>query len=223
MSVHHHDLSSPLESCVPQLIGFNSFLGLLANEINNESTLASNFAHLTSPSNNSNNSVENCNGTDVVNNTGGNYNGTASRLHFHERTGSLVKLSNNCRTAERRRPFDEFNNGVVMTHRPLFDDELFEVIILLFLLSTPHLGVVFSEMSTRVNCLSRLTHWSQLLQIRIDRLVDKWSGSIEVGITTHNPALLQFPATMTNMRSGNYIHQEPLNEGRGFKTQTMVL
>ena len=40
------------------------------------------------------------------------------------------------------------------------------------------------------------------LQIRIDRLVDKWSGSIEVGITTHYPGLLDFPATMTNMRSG---------------------
>lgn len=41
-----------------------------------------------------------------------------------------------------------------------------------------------------------------LFQIRIDRLVDKWSGSIEVGITAHNPAQLDFPATMTNMRSG---------------------
>ena len=49
------------------------------------------------------------------------------RLTFHERCGSLVKLSNNRRTAERRRPLDEFNNGVVMTNRPLKDDELFEV------------------------------------------------------------------------------------------------
>ncbi|XP_011150194.1 neuralized-like protein 4 isoform X2 [Harpegnathos saltator] len=86
------------------------------------------------------------------------------RLKFHERVGSLVKLSNNARTAERRRPLDEFNNGVVMTHRPLRDNELFE--------------------------------------IRIDRLVYKWSGSIEVGVTTHSPTALEFPATMTNMRSG---------------------
>jgi neuralized-like protein 4 len=49
------------------------------------------------------------------------------RLRFHERVGSLVKLSNNARTAERRRPLDEFNNGVVMTHRTLRDNELFEV------------------------------------------------------------------------------------------------
>ncbi|XP_012261174.2 neuralized-like protein 4 isoform X1 [Athalia rosae] len=86
------------------------------------------------------------------------------RLRFHERVGTLVKLSNNARTAERQRPFDEFNNGVVMTHRALRDNELFE--------------------------------------IRIDRLVGKWSGSIEVGVTTHSPTALEFPATMTNMRSG---------------------
>ncbi|CAH1098780.1 unnamed protein product [Psylliodes chrysocephalus] len=89
------------------------------------------------------------------------------RLRFHDRCGSLVKLSNASRSAERRRPLDEFNNGVVMTHRPLRDSELFE--------------------------------------IRIDRLVDKWSGSIEMGITTHNPNTLVFPATMTNMRSGTIM------------------
>lgn len=65
-------------------------------------------------------------------------------MRFHERCGTLVRFSNCFRTAERRRPLDEFNNGVVMTHRPLRDNELFE--------------------------------------IRIDRLVDKWSGSIEVFI-----------------------------------------
>ena len=53
--------------------------------------------------------------------------GGPDRLQFHERCGTLVKLSCNNRTAERRRPLDEFNNGVVMTHRPLRDNELFEV------------------------------------------------------------------------------------------------
>lgn len=52
--------------------------------------------------------------------------GGADRLQFHERCGTLVKLSCNNRTAERRCPLDEFNNGVVMTHRPLRDNELFE-------------------------------------------------------------------------------------------------
>ena len=52
---------------------------------------------------------------------------TNDRLVFHERHGTLIKLSNNRRVAERRRPLDEFNNGVVMTNRPVRDDELFEV------------------------------------------------------------------------------------------------
>ncbi|XP_013781863.2 neuralized-like protein 4, partial [Limulus polyphemus] len=90
-----------------------------------------------------------------------------SRLQFHEHCGSLVKLSNNNRTAERKKPADEFNNGVVMTNRPLNEDELF--------------------------------------QIRIDELVNNWSGSIEVGVTTHCPDTLEFPATMTNMRSGTVM------------------
>lgn len=54
---------------------------------------------------------------------------TSSRdgLRFHERCGNLVKLSNGRRSAERRRPLDEFNNGVVMTNRPVKDNEIFEV------------------------------------------------------------------------------------------------
>ncbi|KAH8378831.1 hypothetical protein KR009_001688 [Drosophila setifemur] len=105
------------------------------------------------------------------------------RLRFHTRCGSLVKLSPNFRSAERRRPLDEFNNGVVMTHRPLRDNELFE--------------------------------------IRIDKLVDKWSGSIEVGVTTHNPTVLHFPATMTNMRSGTIMMSGCgiLTNGKGTRRQ----
>lgn len=45
--------------------------------------------------------------------------------------------------------------------------------------------------------------------MRIDKMVDKWAGSIEIGVTTHNPAYLQLPSTMTNLRSG-----EP-HEGQG--------
>lgn len=45
----------------------------------------------------------------------------------------------------------------------------------------------------------------ELFEIRIDSLVDKWSGSIEVGITTHNPVVLDFPSTMTNLRSGTVL------------------
>jgi hypothetical protein len=47
----------------------------------------------------------------------------------------------------------------------------------------------------------------------LDVLVDKWSGSIEVGITTHNPGTLDIPATMTNMRSGMYYNTQSWNFG----------
>ncbi|TNM93826.1 hypothetical protein fugu_002002 [Takifugu bimaculatus] len=96
---------------------------------------------------------------------------TNDALLFHEKCGTLIKLSNNNKTAERRRPLDEFNNGVVMTNRPLRHNEMFE--------------------------------------IRIDKLVDKWSGSIEIGVTTHNPNNLDYPATMTNLRSGVAAAQTP--------------
>ncbi|XP_037118336.1 neuralized-like protein 4 isoform X2 [Syngnathus acus] len=92
---------------------------------------------------------------------------TNDALLFHEKCGTLIKLSNNNKTAERRRPLDEFNNGVVMTNRPLRHNEMFE--------------------------------------IRIDKLVDKWSGSIEIGVTTHIPSNLDYPATMTNLRSGTIM------------------
>lgn len=116
-------------------------------------------------------------------NGGGDAFEAGDKLRFHSKCGSLVKLSANCRTAERRRPLDEFNHGVVMSHRPLRDNELFE--------------------------------------IRIDRLVDKWSGSIEVGVTTHNPETLNFPATMTNLRSGTIMMSGCgiLTNGKGTKRE----
>lgn len=57
---------------------------------------------------------------------------------------------------------DDFNNGVVLTRRPLRPNEVF--------------------------------------QVRLERVVTKWAGSIEVGVTTHSPTELDFPFTMTNVR-----------------------
>ena len=119
----------------------------------------------------------------VVLSSGGVSNSSSIKIRFHERHGTLIKLGNNNRTAERKRPLDEFNNGVVMTHRPLRDNELFE--------------------------------------IRLDRLVDKWSGSIEVGVTTHSPGLLDFPATMTNLRNGTTMMSGSgiLTNGKGTRRE----
>ena len=36
-------------------------------------------------------------------------------------------------------------------------------------------------------------------------MVDKWYGSIEVGVTTHSPLTLEFPSTMTDIDSGTLM------------------
>ncbi len=46
---------------------------------------------------------------------------------FHTRTGALVTLSNENKTALRNHPAQEFNNGVVLSAEPLRDNQLFEV------------------------------------------------------------------------------------------------
>ncbi|XP_064900256.1 neuralized-like protein 4 [Columba livia] len=57
-------------------------------------------------------------------------------------------------------------------------------------------GVALSARALRDN---------ELFTVRIDRMVDKWAGSIEIGVTTHSPAHLQLPSTMTNLRSGTWM------------------
>ena len=59
---------------------------------------------------------------------------------FH---GGQVAVSHNSRSAVRINPLCEFNDAIVMSYRPLRDDELFEVIV--------------------------------------EKLVSRWSGSMEAG------------------------------------------
>lgn len=56
---------------------------------------------------------------------------------------------------------------------------------------------------------SRALRDGEVFQVRIDKMVDKWAGSIEIGVTTHNPAYLQLPSTMTNLRSGELPGRVP--------------
>jgi len=46
---------------------------------------------------------------------------------FHRRSGSLVTVTNNGRTAQRSHPEQEFNNGVVLSAEPIRDNHVFEV------------------------------------------------------------------------------------------------
>ncbi|XP_033095414.1 neuralized-like protein 4 [Anneissia japonica] len=134
-------------------------LPILDNSVDNSSILANT---LSQSSTTDNSSLIGLNSTVSLNNNSAV--GLDHDLCFHLKHGTLIQLSNGKRTAERMHAMDEFNNGIVMTNRPLRNEEYFE--------------------------------------IRLDKLIDKWSGSIEIGITTHNPDNIDFPATMTNLRSG---------------------
>lgn len=68
-------------------------------------------------------------------------------LRFHQRHGQNAIVSADGKTASRPSARGEFNDAIVMSNRPLADNEVFEV--------------------------------------RIDKMVERWSGSIEAGRGTH--------------------------------------
>ena len=47
-----------------------------------------------------------------------------------DKHGDQVAVSQDCRAAVRINPLVEFNNAIVMSNRPLRDDEMFEVIVI---------------------------------------------------------------------------------------------
>lgn len=64
-------------------------------------------------------------------------------------------------------PSEDFNHGIVLTERPLANEEI--------------------------------------LEVQIEELIEKWAGSLEIGVTTHAPESFQLPATMTNVQSCTWI------------------
>ena len=46
---------------------------------------------------------------------------------------------------------------------------------------------------------------NELFEVRLDRIIDKWAGSIEIGVTSHAPQELDFPSTMTNIRTNTWM------------------
>ncbi|XP_032236441.2 neuralized-like protein 4 isoform X1 [Nematostella vectensis] len=91
----------------------------------------------------------------------------AASCEFHERHGSLIFLSNGNRTARRRNPSAEFNNGLVFTKHMLGP--------------------------------------SELLEVRIDRKITNWSGSMAIGVTTANPSMIEIPSSATGLKNGYWI------------------
>jgi len=42
-------------------------------------------------------------------------------------------------------------------------------------------------------------------EIRLDKVIDKWAGSVELGVTVHDPLCLDFPSVMSNMLGGTWM------------------
>jgi neuralized-like protein 4 len=88
-------------------------------------------------------------------------------LRFHTLCGKNARISNNGLTASRPNALGEFNSAIVISNRPLRDNELFEVII--------------------------------------EKMVDRWSGNIEAGVTSIRPEDLIFPNTMTDIDHDTFM------------------
>ena len=56
------------------------------------------------------------------------------------------------------------------------------------------------EFNNAVVLTSRPLNPNELLEVRVDIQVAKWAGSLEIGVTTHDPETLEFPSTMTNIQ-----------------------
>lgn len=82
-------------------------------------------------------------------------------FRFHHLHGRNARILNAGLTASRPNALSEFNDAIVMSNRPLRDNEMFE--------------------------------------IQIERIVERWSGSIEAGVTLIKPEELEFPNTMTDI------------------------
>lgn len=54
-----------------------------------------------------------------------------------------------------------------------------------------------SEFNDAIVMSNRPMREGEMFEIQVERMVDRWSGSIEAGVTLIKPEELQFPNTMT--------------------------
>lgn len=71
--------------------------------------------------------------------------------------------------------------------------------------TTAHRPNAQSDFNHGVVLTSRPLKPNELFEVVLDRVVTKWAGSIEIGVTTLRPEELDYPATMTNVRSGTWM------------------
>ena len=78
--------------------------------------------------------------------------------------------------------------------------EIIAVTVTLFLFCS-----ALDDFNNGVVLTNRFLRPDELFEVSIDKMVDKWAGSIEIGVTLHSPQDLEFPSTMTNIRSGTWM------------------
>ena len=132
---------------------------------------------------------------------------TEEPLRFHPRHGRNSIVSGDGRTASRPNARGEFNDAIVISSRPLHDNELFEVSLDNMVDRCSH------DVTTELHTSQKLT----------SPLCCRWSGSIEAGVTLIKPKDLDFPNTMTDidhdtwMLSGAAVMQDGITVRNGYK------
>ncbi|CAB4005063.1 Hypothetical predicted protein, partial [Paramuricea clavata] len=56
-----------------------------------------------------------------------------------------------------------------------------------------------------ITLTSRPLAADECLEVQIEEVIDKWAGSLEIGVTTHAPGTFSLPGTMTNVTSGTWM------------------
>ena len=52
---------------------------------------------------------------------------------------------------------------------------------------------------------NRILRNGEHFEVKLDEMVDIWTGSLAIGVTTHMPSTLDFPPTMTEHSTGTWM------------------
>lgn len=61
------------------------------------------------------------------------------------------------------------------------------------------------EFNNAVVVTNRPLRDCELFEVQLKSILDRWAGSIEIGLTTHSPTTITFPSTLTNLSTGAWL------------------
>ena len=73
-------------------------------------------------------------------------------------------------------------------------------------------GLIFSKCALK---------GSEIYEVRIDRKISNWSGSLSIGVTTSNPGSLEIPSSASGLKNGSWIMSgvSILKDGASYKDE----